>query len=100
MTAKRVYLACLTVDLRLAGTTSLKDKRMVLRSLKDGARRAFGVAVAEVDGYDDLHYAKVMLAALATSRPQADAILAGMTNHIERRFGFYDLSLDSEVIEL
>ncbi len=100
MTAKRVYLACLTVDLRLAGATSLKDKRMVVRSLKDGARRTFGVTVAEIDGLDERCRATVLIAGLATSRQQADGLLADVTSHVERRFGDYDLSLRSDVIEL
>jgi len=100
MTTARIYLACLTVDLRLAGATSLKDKRMVVRSLKDSKRRAFGVTVAEIDGLDERGRATVLLAGLATSRPQADALLADVTRHVERRFGDYDLSLYGDSVEL
>ena len=41
------------VDLRLPHSTSLKDKRAVLRSVLDGARHRYRVASAEV-GHQDL----------------------------------------------
>ena len=42
----------LTLELHLAEAHSLKDKRHVLRSLKDRLRANFNVAVAELD-YED-----------------------------------------------
>jgi len=42
----------LTLELHLADAQSLKDKRQVLRSLKDKLRAHFNVAVAELD-YED-----------------------------------------------
>jgi uncharacterized protein YlxP (DUF503 family) len=39
----------LTLELHLPEAQSLKDKRQVLRSLKDRLRRHFNVAVAELD---------------------------------------------------
>jgi uncharacterized protein len=42
----------LTLELHLPEAHSLKDKRQVLRSLKDRLRRHFNVAVAELDFQD------------------------------------------------
>jgi uncharacterized protein YlxP (DUF503 family) len=42
----------LTIELHLAEAQSLKDKRQVLRSLKDRLRANFNVAVAELDFED------------------------------------------------
>jgi uncharacterized protein YlxP (DUF503 family) len=98
--AKRPYLALLTVTIRLEGARSLKDKRMVVRSLKDVMRSRFGVTVAEVGGLDEKTRAVVSLAGLATERRRADALLAGFENHLERRFGDLDLTLEGRVVEL
>jgi len=38
-----------TVELFLPGTASLKDKRRILKSIKDRLRQRFNVSVAEVD---------------------------------------------------
>ena len=48
-----MHAAALEVDLRLPHSTSLKDKRAVLRSVLDGARHRYRVAAAEV-GHQDL----------------------------------------------
>ncbi len=42
----------LTLELHIADAQSLKDKRQVLRSLKDKLRREFNVAVAELEHHD------------------------------------------------
>ena len=42
----------LTLELHIPDAQSLKDKRQVLRSLKDKLRREFNVAVAELDHHD------------------------------------------------
>ncbi len=42
----------LTLDLHIQHAQSLKDKRQVLRSLKDRLRAKFNVAVAELDHHD------------------------------------------------
>jgi uncharacterized protein len=42
----------LTLELRLENSHSLKDKRQVVKSLKDRLRNKFNVAVAEIDCQD------------------------------------------------
>lgn len=53
------------IDLRIEGAHSLKEKRQVLRSLLDRARRS-GVTVAEVDDHDLWNVATVGLAAVGS----------------------------------
>ncbi len=42
----------LTLELHVSESHSLKDKRHVVKSLKDRLRHKFNVAVAEIDGQD------------------------------------------------
>jgi uncharacterized protein YlxP (DUF503 family) len=61
-------MACvgvLTLELRLENSFSLKDKRQVVRSLKDRLRRKFNVAVAEID-YQEL-WQRAAVAAVTVS---------------------------------
>ena len=44
-----VIIALLTLDIHIPHAQSLKDKRMVVRSLKDRLRTKFNVSVSEVD---------------------------------------------------
>jgi uncharacterized protein YlxP (DUF503 family) len=47
-----VPVGLLTLELHIAEAQSLKDKRQVIRSLKDRLRNHFNVAVAELDFED------------------------------------------------
>jgi len=43
-----MIVGALKVDIKIPGANSLKEKRHVLRSLKDNIRNKFNVAVSEV----------------------------------------------------
>jgi uncharacterized protein len=47
-----VSVGLLTLELYIPDAHSLKEKRQVLRSLKDKLRRQFNVAIAELDHQD------------------------------------------------
>ena len=47
-----VVIALLTLDIHIPHAQSLKDKRMVIRRIKDRLRSKFNVAVSEVDHQD------------------------------------------------
>ena len=47
--ARGKMIAHLTLEIRIEAAASLKDKRQVVRSVKDKLRAGFNVAVAELD---------------------------------------------------
>ena len=62
-------------ELRIEHAQSLKDKRQVVKSLKDRLRSRFNVAVAEID-YQDLWQRSVIAAAtISSSRKVAEETL-------------------------
>jgi uncharacterized protein YlxP (DUF503 family) len=64
-------IGVLTLELRLENSHSLKDKRHVVKSLKDRLRNKFNVAVAEID-YQDL-WQRAAIAAVTVSSDHARA---------------------------
>ena len=74
-------IAFLTLELRIEGAHSLKDKRQVLRSLKDRLRSHFNVAVAELDHTDLWHRATVGVVSISDSRDYLD----GLMHNVERQ---------------
>jgi len=60
-----VTVGVLTLELRLDASHSLKDKRHVVKSLKDRLRHKFNVAVSEV-GYQDL-WQRALISAVTVS---------------------------------
>ena len=76
-------IALLSVELYLPMSQSLKDKRMVLRRLKDRLG-AFNVAVAEVAHQDLWQRAGLGIVTVATSDTGAEQTLQSALGEIER----------------
>lgn len=47
-----MFIGLARIDFLVPGSTSLKDKRRVLRSIVDGMRTRFNASVAEIDHLD------------------------------------------------
>ncbi len=62
-------------ELHLAGCQSLKDKRRVLKSLKDRLHRQFNVSAAEVDHQDSWQRAALACAVVTTDGRHAEEVL-------------------------
>jgi uncharacterized protein YlxP (DUF503 family) len=62
--------------LHLEGCSSLKQKRAILRSLKDRLRGRHNVAVAETDYQDTWQRAEICAATVSNSRRRADEVLS------------------------
>jgi uncharacterized protein len=58
----------LTLHLRIEHAQSLKDRRQVVRSVKDGLRHRFNVSVAELDERPQWQFATLGVAAVSGSR--------------------------------
>jgi uncharacterized protein len=73
-------IAFLTLELRIEAAHSLKDKRQVLRSLKDRLCGKFNVAVAELDSNDLWQRATVGVVSVSGSKDY----LTGLMQNVER----------------
>jgi hypothetical protein len=73
-------VAYLTLELRIEHAQSLKDRRQVVRSIKDQLRQSFNASVAEMDEAVTWQSATLGVAALSRSREY----LHGMVEEIER----------------
>ncbi len=63
-------------ELALAGCQSLKDKRRVLKSLKDRLHNRFNVSAAEVDHQDSWQRAALACSVVAAERRHVEEVLA------------------------
>ena len=73
----------LSIEFHIPGSQSLKDKRMVLRSVKDRIKK-FNVSVAEIDHHDLWQRAALGVVTIATTQAHADRELAAVADEIER----------------
>ena len=78
-----MVVGLLSVELHVPGSRSLKDKRMVLRRIKDRVKK-FNVAVSEVEHHDLWQRAGLAFVTVSTDEQHADRELAAVADEIER----------------
>jgi len=74
-------IAFLTLELAIEAAHSLKDRRQVVRSLKDRLRTSFNVSVAELDSAELWNRATVGVVSISGSRDYLD----GLMKNVERQ---------------
>jgi len=87
-----MVLAYAVFDLHLPGCRGLKEKRMIIKSLKARIRNEFEVSAAEVGGQDLLQRAQIGVAAVGPHQEPLDALL-------QKILAFVQANLDGELLE-
>jgi len=77
----------LTLELHIPDAQSLKDKRQVVRSLKDRLRRHFNVAVAEMEYQDVWSRAIIGVVTLSTAEQHVEESLQLVLEDASRQLG-------------
>ena len=73
-------IAQLTLEIRIEHAQSLKDRRQVVRSLKDQLKQGFNISVAEMDEAVTWQSATIGIVAVSRSRDY----LHGLIEEVER----------------
>jgi uncharacterized protein YlxP (DUF503 family) len=73
-----------TIELQIAASASLKDKRRVIRSLQKRVRNEFNVSVAEVDHQDSWQLTTLAVACVATDSGYAHGLMERVVGFIQR----------------
>jgi hypothetical protein len=80
-------IGVLTLDIVVETSHSLKEKRHVVKSLKDRLRERFNVAVAEIDGLDSWQHAVVAAVTVSSDKVFAEKVLSAVEAHAESVLG-------------
>lgn len=78
-----MYVGIIQVELSIPQATNLKDKRRVVRSIKDRLRKLFQVAAAEVGILDDCHSATLGISLVSNEVSHAQKRCQSVLNFIE-----------------
>jgi hypothetical protein len=73
----------LTIVLSIPGSDSLKDKRRVVKSILDSARRRFNVSAAEIDHLDSHRRAGIAFACVSNDKAVANSLLDKIRGFVE-----------------
>lgn len=88
-------IAYLTLELRIEGAHSLKDKRQVLRSMKDRLRNSFNISIAEIEATDLWQRATLGMVSISDSRDY----LEGLMRNVEREATKLANNAGAEVVD-
>ena len=75
-----MFVGVLRLNLDIVGARSLKDKRSVVRSLKERVQGRLKVSIAEVGGLDDPRRATLGVACVSNSAAVCDQLLADVAS--------------------
>ncbi len=79
----RVVVGIVTWELHLNGCHSLKDKRRILKSLKDRLHKKLNVSVAETDHHDRWQRTELTCCVVANETRHAESVLTAADNLVQ-----------------
>ena len=88
-------ISYLTLELRIEGAHSLKDKRQVLRSMKDRLRNSFNISIAEIEVTDLWQRATLGVVSISDSRDY----LQGLMQNVEREAAKLANNAGAEIVD-
>jgi uncharacterized protein len=88
----------LTLELHIPDAQSLKDKRQVLRSLKDKLRREFNVAVAELEHHDSWQRSVIGVVTLSNEEKHLREVLQTVLDKADSILGSILINQAIEVL--
>ena len=91
-----MIVGVLRVSLLIRGSHSLKDKRRVVKSVKDRVRNRLNAAIAEVDSHDFHQRADLAAVTVSTERAHAESVLTEVLKIIDRAPGAERFDTDLE----
>ncbi len=77
------HIALLSFDLMIPHSASLKDKRRVIKGLKDRLRAKFNASVAEIDHLDEWQRASIGVTMISNDRRHLDSSLSAVSRLVE-----------------
>ena len=80
-------IGVLTLDIQVHDSHSLKDKRHVVKGLKDRLRSKFNVSVSEIDGQDTWQRSVVAAVTVSGDRGRAESVLQSVEREAESILG-------------
>ena len=86
-----------TFHLRLLESRSLKEKRRIIKSIKDRVRNKFNVSIAEIGGLDKWQWAELGVACISNDVRFTNSVLSNVVEFIN---SIYTVELVDYEIEI
>ncbi|HET6440970.1 MAG TPA: DUF503 domain-containing protein [Phycisphaerae bacterium] len=93
-----MVVGILQLRLMIRDAQSLKDKRRIVKSLRDRIRNRFNVSVSEVDSLDQRQQATLGIALATNDRVFADQVLAKVVDLVRATPGAVLVDYETEIL--
>jgi uncharacterized protein YlxP (DUF503 family) len=93
-----MVIGVLQLRIMIRDAQSLKDKRRIVKSLRDRIRNRFNVSVSEVDSLDSRQQATLGVALATNDRVFADQVLAKVVDLVRATPGAVLIDYDIEIL--
>jgi uncharacterized protein YlxP (DUF503 family) len=78
-----MIVSMLQILIEVPGLSSLKEKRRIVKSLKDRLIQKFKLSVAEIDDHDSLRFIQMGAAIVSNSKVFGESVIQKVFLHIE-----------------
>ncbi|EDP74302.1 DUF503 domain-containing protein [Hydrogenivirga sp. 128-5-R1-1] len=93
-----MVIGSIVLDLYIPHATSLKEKRMIVRSLKEKLKSKFNVSVSEVGNQDLWQSANIAVVFVSPEKRQTEKIMQSIINFVETNFPDIYINIYKELI--
>lgn len=94
----KIILGLCTVEFELAGVTTLKDKRSILKSLLTRLHNQFNISTAEIDYHDTVNASVIAFTLVTNDTRFANQTISTILNWIEANYP--DAEIVNQEIEI
>ncbi|WP_029521899.1 DUF503 domain-containing protein [Persephonella sp. KM09-Lau-8] len=92
-----MFIGSIVFDMYIPHATSLKEKRMVVRSMKEKLKAKFNVSVSEVGNQDLWQSAQVAVVMVAPDQKQVEKVMQNIINFVEINFPEVHINIYKEI---
>ncbi len=93
-----MIIGILQIDLFLPDNQSLKEKRMLLKSLKTRLRNSFNVAISELGHHDKWQRALIGIVTISNEKKAVDSMLAKVVEFVNRERSVEIIDYSTELL--
>lgn len=93
-----MVIGAVKLSIFISSSSNLKEKRMVLRSLKSRLRKNFNTSIIETDDRDKWQKSTLALATIGTEKSAVNSMVSNIINYLERDKQIQLLDYETEMI--
>lgn len=86
------------IKIYIPDATSLKEKRSVLKGLKDRIRKKFNVSISEIDENDNHRVSVLAIATVANKNSYVNQVLSSVIAYMEKQKNLNILEYTTEIL--